>query len=71
MFKDYQLNSIKIIKKKYKIKLVKDIKVFLKEKKKKSNNMFLNDTKIYQKIKNKSVFSIEKKNYNTRKNVLL
>ena len=71
MFKDYQLNSIKIIKKKYKIKLVKDIKVFLKEKKKKSNNMFLNDTKIYQKIKNKSVFSIEKKNYNMRKNVLL
>ena len=71
MFKDYQLNSIKIIKKKYKIKLVKDIKVFLKKKKKKSNNMFLNDTKIYQKIKNKSVFSIEKKNYNMRKNVLL
>ena len=61
MFKDYQLNSVKIIKKKYKIKLVKDIKVFLKKKKKKSNNMFLNDTKIYQKIKNKSVFSIEKK----------
>ena len=60
MFKDYQLNSIKIIKKKYKIKLVKDIKVFLKKKKKKSNNMFLNDTKIYQKMKNKSVFSIEK-----------
>ena len=60
MFKDYQLNSIKIIMKKYKIKLVKDIKVFLKKKKKKSNNMFLNDTKIYQKMKNKSVFSIEK-----------
>ena len=60
MFKDYQLNSIKIIKKKYKIKLVKDIKVFLKKKKKKSNNIFLNDTKIYQKMKNKRVFSIEK-----------
>ena len=60
MFKHYQLNSIKIIKKKYKIKLVKDIKVFLKKKKEKSNNIFLNDTKIYQKMKNKSVFSIEK-----------
>ena len=28
-------------------KLVKDIKVFLKKKKKKSNNMVKNDTKIY------------------------
>ena len=39
---------------------MKDIKVFLK-KKKKSNNMVMNVTKISQKRKNKSFFSIEKK----------
>ena len=41
-------------------KLVKDIKNFLKKKKKKSNNMVVNVTKIYQKMKNKSLLSIEK-----------
>ena len=41
-------------------KLVKEIKVSLKKKKKKSNNMVVNDTKIYQDIKNKSLSSIEK-----------
>ena len=41
-------------------KLVKDIKVFLKKKKKESNNMVMNDTKTYQKMKNKSLLSIEK-----------
>ena len=40
--------------------LVKDIKVFLKKKKKKSDNMVVNDTKIYKKMKNKSLLSIEK-----------
>ena len=56
-----QLNIIEIIKKNYKIKkLVKDIKAFLKKKKKKSNKMVVNDTKIFQKIKSKSLFSIEK-----------
>ena len=39
-------------------KLVKDIKVFLKKKKKKSDNMVVKDTKIYQKMK-KSWLSIE------------
>ena len=33
-------------------KLVKDFKVFLKKKKKKSINMVLNNTKICQKMKN-------------------
>ena len=38
---------------------MKDIKIFLK-KKKKSNNMVVNVTKISQKIKKKSLLSIEK-----------
>ena len=42
-------------------KLVKDIKIFLKKKKKKSNNMVMNVTKISQKMKSKSILSIEKK----------
>ena len=45
-------------------KLVKNIKVFLKEKKKKRNNIVLNDTKIYQKMKNSSLMSIGKKTIN-------
>ena len=40
-------------------KLGKDIKIFLK-KEKKSSNMFVNVTKISQKMKNKSLLSIEK-----------
>ena len=35
-------------------KLLKDIKVFLKKKKKTSNNMVVKDTKIYKNMKNKS-----------------
>ena len=35
-------------------KLVKDIKIFLKEKKKKSDNIVVNVTKISQKIKTKT-----------------
>ena len=34
--------------------------IFLKKKKKKSNNMVVNVTKISQKMKNKSLLSIEK-----------
>ena len=42
-------------------RLVKDIKIFLrKKKKKKINNVVENDTKIYQKMKSKSLLSIEK-----------
>ena len=40
--------------------LVKDIKVFLKKKMMKSNNMVVNDTKVYQKMKSKSLLGIEK-----------
>ena len=41
-------------------KLVKDIKVFLKKKKKRSSNMVVNDTKMYRKMKKKGLLSIEK-----------
>ena len=53
---NYQLN-FKKIKKDCKKKLVKDMKIFLKKKKKKSDNMV---TKVFQKMKNKSLLSIEK-----------
>ena len=39
---------------------MKDTKVFLKKKNKKSENMVVNDTKIYRTMKKKSFFSIEK-----------
>ena len=41
-------------------KLVKDIKIFLRKKKKKSDNMFINVTKIFQKMKNKILLITEK-----------
>ena len=41
-------------------KLAKDIKIFLKKKKKKSDNMVVNVTKISQKVTNKSLLGIEK-----------
>ena len=44
-------------------KLVKDIKIFLKKKTKKSDNMVVNSTKISHLMKNNSFLSIEK---NTR-----
>ena len=52
--KFYQNNKERLQK-----KFVKDIKVFLKNKKENRNNMDLNDTKIYQKMENKSWFSIK------------
>ena len=51
--KYYQENKERLQK-----KLVKNIKIFLK--KKKSNNMVVNVIKISQKMKNKSLLSIEK-----------
>ena len=39
---------------------MKDIKTFLKMRKKKIDNMVVNVTKISQKMKNKSLLSIEK-----------
>ena len=53
--KYYQENKEKLQK-----KLVKHIKIFLKKKKKKSDNMVANVTKISQKMKNKSLLSIGK-----------
>ena len=48
-------------KERLKKRLVKEIKVFLRKKKKKrSDNMVMSDIKIYQKIKNKSWLNIEK-----------
>ena len=46
------------MKKEYK-KFVKNIKIFPKKKKSKSNKMVVNVTKISQKMKNKSLLSIE------------
>ena len=51
-------------------KLVKDIKIFLKKKKKKGTNMVVNVTKISQKMKNNSLLSKEK-NIQWERNVLL
>ena len=42
-------------------KLFKDIKVFLKNKRKKNKNTVLSNKQIYQRIKHKSWLSIEKK----------
>ena len=39
-------------------KLVEDIKVFLKKKRKKSDNMVMSDTIIHQKMKSKSLLGI-------------
>ena len=48
--KYYQNNNERLQK-----KSVKDIKVLVRKTKKKSGNMVLNDTKIYQKMKSKSL----------------
>ena len=53
--KYYQENKDRLQK-----KLMKNIKIFLKKKKKKSYNMVMNVKKISQKIKNKIFLSIEK-----------
>ena len=64
----YYQNNKERLQKKY----VKDIKVFLTKKKKKINNMVMNDTKVYEKMKNKSLFVEYRKNcYKMRKNALL
>ena len=53
--KCYQENKERLQK-----KFVKDIKIFLKKKKKNSDNVVVNVTKIPQNMKNKSLLSIEK-----------
>ena len=52
--KNYKINEEKLQK-----KLLNNIKVF-RRKKKKSKNMVINDRKIYQKMINESLLSIEK-----------
>ena len=52
-------------------KLVKDIKIFLKKKKKKSNNMVMKIGKISEKMKNNILLSIEKINDRIREKALL
>ena len=54
----HRLNIIKKLKKDCN-KAVKGFKIFLKKKKKKSNNMVVSITKISQKMKSKSLLSIE------------
>ena len=58
MSKDSLVKYYQNNKKKLQKNLVKDIKVFLKKKKK--TNMVVNDTKIYKNMKNKSWLSTEK-----------
>ena len=53
MSENLSLNIVKKIKKDYKKKLEKDTKIFLKKKKKKSDNMVVNIAKISQKMKKK------------------
>ena len=48
------------MKKDYKKKLVKKINIFLKKGKKNIDNVLMKDTKISQKMKNKSHLGIEK-----------
>ena len=50
-------------------RLVKNIKIFQRKKKKKSDNIVVNVTKISQKMKTKSWLNIEKK-HRMRKNAL-
>ena len=47
-------------KKNYNKDLAKDIKIFLKKKKKKTDNAFVNVTNISQEMKNKSLLSTDK-----------
>ena len=58
-------------KKVYKRKFMKDTKIFLAKKKKKSEYMVVNFTRISQKIKRINWFNIAKKYYRMRKNALL
>ena len=60
MSKDLSAKYYQDNKKRPQKKLVKDIKVFLIMKKKKSDNTTVKVTKIYQKMKSKNWLSIEK-----------
>ena len=55
----YQLNILRKIKKDNQ-KPMKNIKIFLRKKNKKSKNMVVKATKISQKMENESLFSIDR-----------
>ena len=61
---------MKIIKKDFKKKLVKDIKVFLRKKKKVSDNMIVNDNKNLPEDEKRKLVQYRKKYYKMRKNKL-
>ena len=56
------MSIIKTIKKDYKKKKAREKHRIIYKKEIKKNNMVVNDTKLYQKMKNKSLLNIEKKN---------
>ena len=60
MLKKSTANYYRENKERLKKKLVKDIKIFLRKKKNKSNDVVANVTKISQKMKSKYLLSIEK-----------
>ena len=67
----YQQNIIKKIKKDYKKKLLKNIKICLKKKKRKNDNMVVNVTKIFRKMKHKSLLSTEEILQNEKKRCII
>ena len=60
MFKNLSATYYQENKERLQKNFVKDIKIFLQKKMKKSYSMIMNVTKISQKMKNKSFLSIEK-----------
>ena len=71
MSKHLSANYYQENKERLQIKLGKDIKIFQKKKKKKSDNMVVNVTKISQKMNNKSLLSIEKILQNEKKSYII
>ena len=69
--KIYQLNIIKKIEEDYKRKLVQDIKIFLKKKKKKRRQYARERYKILSENKKNKLVEYRKKYYRMRKNTLL
>ena len=59
MFKNLSVKYYQKNKERLQKELAKDIKIFLKKKKKKSDNMIMNGTKISQKMKNKNLLRID------------
>ena len=72
MFKIYQLNITKKIKKDYKTKkLVKDVKIVQRKKKKKRKNMVVKVTKNLSEDEKRKLTEHRTKNYRMRENALL